>query len=364
VKTAVWASAAVAAALLGSGCGSDDGGTASPTTTAPTTTTAPSTTTAVVPPPAAGERDAADVVERVLPSVVNVRTTTFAGEQAEGSGVILDRQGIVVTNNHVVEGARRVTIAVNDRTGARSLKAEVIGTAPERDLAVLRVRGKNLVPAKLGRSASLRLGDGLLAIGFPLGLGGPTVTRGIVSGLNRTISPGNGPTLEGLLQTDAAVNPGNSGGALIDLSGRLVGINTAAAQASTAENIGFAIAIDEALPVIQEIRSKPLERRAWLGVATDTVDSAFVAAQLGLDPDVRGAVVVSVIPAGPAAEAGIREGDVIVRVGDKDIDSAEALTRALRELDPGDKVMLEVVDSLGPRRAEVTLARRPATLGG
>ena len=305
----------------------------------------------------------ADVVARVLPSVVNVRTTLFDGGRGEGSGVIVAQRGVIVTNFHVVENAQALQVAFNDGRH-RPLAGEVVGTAPERDLAVLRVGANDLRPVRIGRSSSLRLGDGLLAIGFPLGLGGPTVTRGIVSGLNRTIQPAEGLTLEGLLQTDAAVNPGNSGGALIDLAGRLVGINTAAVQASTAENIGFAIAIDEALPVIKEIRSQPLDRRAWLGVSVDSVDSVIKAVQLGLDPTVRGAVVISVVPASPAAQAGVREGDVIVTLDGSAVRSSTDLTRVLGRLDPGNRVSIEVVDSLGPRRVEVTLKKRPATLGG
>jgi putative serine protease PepD len=228
---------------------------------------------------------------------------------------------------------------------------------------VLRVQANDLRPIPFGRSSELRLGDDLLAIGFPLGLGGPTVTRGIVSGLNRTISPEDGPTLEGLLQTDAAINPGNSGGALVDSAGRLIGINTAAASAGAAENVGFAIAIDEARPVIDEIRSKPPDRRAWLGVAVGSVSTDEDAAQLGLDPSTRGAVIVSVVPTGPAAKAGLHEGDVITSVDGKAIGSASDLTKALSKLDPGDQVTVEVVDPLGPRRATLKLARRPATIG-
>jgi len=346
---------AAAAAVLAAGCGGWD------TTVAGTTSTAPSPPPP--PPPASVPAGEADVIARVLPSVVNVRTTTFGGDRGEGSGVVVDRRGILVTNYHVVRDARTVTVVFNDRRHRGARRAEVVGTAPERDLAVLRVRARDLVPVRLGRSARLRLGDGLLAVGFPLSLGGPTVTRGIVSGLDRTISPSDGPTLEGLLQTDAAINPGNSGGALIDLGGRLVGINTAAARASQAENIGFAIAIDEAIPVIQEIRSKPAERRAWLGVSLDSVDSDLEAAQLGLDPSVRGAVVVAVVPASPAARAGLRELDVIVGLEGKKVRSASDVSRALRVLDPGDRIALDLVDSLGPRRVALVVAKRPATLG-
>jgi putative serine protease PepD len=359
MRTALAISALAALGMCTAGCGSDSR-TAAPATTVTRMQTVTQTVTTAGPAPSAE----AEVVARVLPSVVNVRTTLFDGSRGEGSGVIVARGGIIVTNFHVVEGAQSLRVAFNDSRNRRPLSAGVVGTAPERDLAVLRVQATDLSPVRLGRSSTLRLGDGLLAIGFPLGLGGPTVTRGIVSGLNRTIQPQEGLTLEGLLQTDAAINPGNSGGALVDLAGRLVGINTAAAQASTAENIGFAIAIDEALPVIREIQSKPQDRRAWLGVSVDSVDSAVAAVQLGLDPSVRGAVVISVVPAGPAAAAGIREADVIVAVDGSAVRSSADLTRALGQLDPGDQVTLEIVDSLGPRRVKVTLAKRPATLGG
>jgi S1-C subfamily serine protease len=356
VRRAASAAALLVLGLALAGCGSESRQSGTVTRTKTVTETH-----AVSQAPANGE---AEVVAKALPSVVNVRTATFDGARSEGSGVVIARRGIIVTNFHVVEDARSLRVAFNDGRHRRPLLAGVVGTAPERDLAVLRVRSDDLSPIRIGRSSGLRLGDGLLAIGFPLGLGGPTVTRGIVSGLNRTIRPSDGPTLEGLLQTDAAINPGNSGGALVDLNGRLVGINTAAAQASAAENIGFAIAIDEALPVIQEIRRKPADRRAWLGVAVDSVDSDVKAVQLGLDPSVRGAVVISVVPASPAAGAGVHEGDVIVAVDGSAVRSSADLTGVLGRLDPGDRVAVELVDQLGPRRAQLTLAKRPATLGG
>jgi S1-C subfamily serine protease len=213
----------------------------------------------------------------------------------------------------------------------------------------------------LGRSATLRLGDGVLAIGFPLDLGGPTVTQGIVSGLNRTFRPERGPRLQGLLQTDAAINSGNSGGALVDLEGRLVGINTAAARPGDAENVGFAIAIDKARPVIRAIQAKPAGPRGWLGASLDTVDSDTAAVQLGLAPDTRGAVAVAVYAGGPAARAGMRASDVIVSIDGRPVRSEADLTRLLRTLDPGDTVTLELVDPSGPRRVTLTIGKRPAT---
>ena len=172
-----------------------------------------------------------DVVARVLPSVVNVKTVGFDGEQGEASGVVIDRRGVIVTNDHVVRGARTLTVSFNDGRHTKPVRATVIGTAPERDLAIIRVPLSDLVPLPLGRSSTLRLGDSVLAIGFPLDLGGgPTVTQGIVSGLDRTRARRRtAPSLQGLLQTDAAINPGNSGGALVDATGKLIGINTIAA---------------------------------------------------------------------------------------------------------------------------------------
>jgi S1-C subfamily serine protease len=215
----------------------------------------------------------------------------------------------------------------------------------------------------LGRSSRLRLGDGVLAIGFPLGLtGGPTVTQGIVSGLHRTVHADGGPSLEGLLQTDAAINPGNSGGALVDVGGRLIGINTVAAR--SAENVGFAISIDEARPVINEIRTKPADQRAWVGATFDSIDSSAAAVQIGLSPEVRGAAAIAVFADSPASKAGLKEGDVVVSIDGVPVRSTDGISKALANHKPGDSVVLDVVDASGPRRVTVTLAKRPATAPG
>ncbi|MGH2807572.1 MAG: S1C family serine protease, partial [Actinomycetota bacterium] len=274
------------------------------------------------PPP---ESELADVIERVLPSVVNVkvrgiRATDFGTEnvQGQGSGVVIDaEQGIIVTNFHVVQDATRVDVVFND--GDR-VQGTVVGTSAEdestadTDLAVIKVEKDDLTAIKIGKSDSLRLGDDVIALGFPLGLGGPTVTSGILSGDARTIevpdddAPDGTKDLVGLLQTDAAINPGNSGGPLIDAAGRLVGINTAAASAGSAENIGFAISIDSALPVIRQIISEPPESRAWMGVIIATMDPS-IAGELGLDPELEGAVITDILPDGPAESAGLAPGD-------------------------------------------------------
>ncbi len=207
---------------------------------------------------------AATMIANVLPSVVNIRvvqsgsTSSGAGEiKAEGSGVILTSNGLILTNNHVVQHAVRVRVLFT--SGHTALSGTVVGTDPQRDLAVIKVDATGLKPLPLGRSSDLKLADTVYAIGFPLDLG-ITVTSGIVSGLDRSIAVNGESTVEhlaGLVQTDAAINPGNSGGALVDMSGRLVGINTAGVSATSADNVGFAIRIDEALQVVKRILAEP-----------------------------------------------------------------------------------------------------------
>jgi S1-C subfamily serine protease len=351
--------AAAALSLALAGCGDSSSKEAATTAIVTVTQTTPAPTQATAP----GTASTADIVARVLAGVVNVKTVGLDGSKGEASGVVIDRHGVILTNNHVVAGARTLTISFNDGRHTRPVPGQVVGTAAERDLAIIRVQLDDLIPVPLGRSSKLRLGDAVLAIGFPLDLGGgPTVTLGIVSGLDRTVHADGGPDLEGLLQTDAAINPGNSGGALVDSGGKLVGINTVAAKG--AENIGFAISIDTARPVIEEIRSKPAGRRAWLGATFDSIDSAAAAVQIGLSPDVRGAAVTAVFAASPASKAGLREGDVVVSLDGRAIRSADAVAKALAALNPGDSVVLDVVDQAGPRRVTVTVGKRPATLPG
>ena len=317
---------------------------------------------------------AAAVIQKVLPSVVNVRVVNvgvspLGGAQesrAEGSGVIISRNGVILTNNHVISGAVKVRVLFTD--GHKPMEGRVIGADPQHDLAVIKVDANDLRPITMGSSAKLALGDRVLAIGFPLGLGGPTVTEGIVSGLNRTVSVqsdnGGVEHLVGLLQTDAAINPGNSGGPLINSQGQLVGINTAAAQAGAAENVGFSIAVTEALPVVRQILTQPQQRRAWLGVEAASVDSPLTAVQLGVPAGVRGAVVVGVVPSGPAAQAGLRQGDVIVSVDGRPVTSAARLTELISRQRAGATVTVEVVSSRGRQSYRVTLMARPVAFQG
>ena len=322
------------------------------------------------PPP---RSETADIVERVLPSLVNVRVQGFQSNplsngktRGQGSGAIIDQNGIIITNNHVVSGAVKVEVFFTD--GNESVEGRVLGTDPERDLAVVKVPTTGLTPIDIGSSAALRLGDDVIALGFPLGLGGPTVTAGIVSGKNRnleiprTLVTGaeENVNFEGLLQIDAAINPGNSGGPLVDAAGRLVGINTAAAGAGSAENVGFAIAIDSALPVIEEILTKPAEDRPWLGVIISSLDPTG-AEQLGLDRDLEGALITDVVPDGPAEAAGLEAGDVIVSIEGDPITTGEDLTATLSDYEPGDVVTLDYVNADGSSTVELELAARPAT---
>ncbi|CAN5595489.1 N/A [soil metagenome] len=319
----------------------------------------------------------AEVVRKALPSVVNVKVVgldeSFGGDErrAQGSGVIIDGGGYIVTNNHVIEGAAEVEVVFTDESlDDPKTQGRVIGTDPGKDLAVIKVGVDGLRAIELGSEDSLRLGDEVIALGFPLGLGGATVTAGIVSAKERDISVGGGAglrqeQLQGVLQTDAAINPGNSGGALVDTAGRLVGINTAAAAASSAENVGFAISIDSALPIIKDIIENPAEERAWLGVnIADPTDPLVEEEFEDVADGTEGAGLVEVFPDGPADDADLEAGEVIVAIDGDEISSPQDLTDVLADFGPGDEVTLTLVGPDGEREVDVELERRPVTLGG
>jgi serine protease Do len=326
-----------------------------------------------LPPLDPGEEPYAAVAERVLPSVVNVTTNVYqaspTGQPEQGKGVgtgfIVQANGVVVTNCHVVQGASRITVSTSEDEPTR-YDARVIGGDCEHDLAILKLDAKGLTALPLGASADLLLGQQVVAIGYALALeGGPSVTTGIVSSLDRTIRvpdpqctvcPNGVRTYSEVIQTDAAINHGNSGGPLVDMEGRVVGINSAGSE--NAENIGFAISIDSARNAIDGAISDPLQATAYLGVSTRDVteDLAF---QLGLPVD-RGAYVLATLTNGPAAAAGIREGDVIVEVDGDSIEAATDLGRVLDALKPGDEVDVRVVDSNGQERTvSVELGTKP-----
>ncbi len=364
--------AAVAVALLAAACSSGGGGSsAAPSRPGSQPSPAPSVviTRNTAPPP---HSSIAKIVAEVLPSVVNIKVQivaqgVFGGlrkGRAEGSGVVISPNGIILTNNHVVQQALQVRVALND---GRTLNGTVIGNDPQHDLAVVKVDAGGLNPITVGDSSKLRLGDTVVAIGFPLNLGGPTVTSGIVSGLKRSVrvQGDNGQTehLKDLIQTDAAINPGNSGGALVDASGRLVGINTAAASAAAAENVGFAIAIDQALPIVRRIISHPSQQGAFMGVSVASLDTRRAAALFGVPKGTPGAGVVGVIPGSPAARAGIKAGDIIVAVDSHSISSPDELTSVLHGYSPGDRVTVKVRRGAATRTFTLILAQRPVGIG-
>jgi serine protease Do len=326
-----------------------------------------------LPPLPAGGEDVAAVVQRVLPAVVNVTTDVFRTDpfgnaqqgRGVGTGFIVRSDGVIVTNCHVVEGASRITVFTSashpDKYNARLIGADCLN-----DIAVLKVDATELPTVRLGDSSGLRLGQQVVALGYALALeGGPTVTDGIVSSLDRTITaqdpgcdvcPNNTRTYSNAIQTDAAINHGNSGGPLVDMRGRVVGMNSAGTD--SAENIGFAIPIDAAKQTITSAITDPLAPAAYLGVSTQPV-TADMAFQLGLPVD-SGAYVLGTTTDGPAAGAGIKEGDVIVRIGDRQIGGADDVGAMLGTLHPGDPVTIELVNHDGGRRTiTVTLGTRP-----
>ncbi len=257
------------------------------------------------------------VVARVLPAVVSIITRQIERDQFNqpvatrglGSGIIVDRRGYVLTNSHVVDGAEEIKVTLADE---RTYPAVLVGTDPQNDLAVLKVAGLRLPAAVLGNSARLAVGETVIAIGNPLWIeGGPTVTVGVVSALRRSMEEPGLPVLHNLVQTDAAINAGNSGGPLVDLGGRVVGINTAVI--ASAHGIGFAIAADTVKPILKALIATGRVVRPTLGLQAVSVTPQRAYAN-GL-PVERGALVTQVEPGGPAEAAGVRPGDVITAVG-------------------------------------------------
>lgn len=253
-----------------------------------------------------------------------------------GSGVIFDPRGYVVTNNHVVGQAREVRVVLPD---GRKFAGKVVGRDPITDLAVVVIDGKDLPFTPLGDSSKLEIGESVIAIGNALGLeGGPTVTVGVVSALNRSIEDPTGIALYDLIQTDAAINPGNSGGPLVNLKGEVVGINTAIIP--SAQGIGFAIAIGSAKPVIQELLEKGRVVRAWLGIAPIRITPALAATyDLPLE---EGVLAARVERGGPVAQAGIRPGDIMITLAGGKIKNLAELRAALAKRKPGERVSVEI----------------------
>ena len=259
-----------------------------------------------------------------------------------GSGVIISADGYILTNNHVIEGADAIEVQLND---SRSTRAKVIGTDPDTDLAVLKIQLDRLPAITLGNSNNLQVGDQVLAIGNPFGVG-QTVTGGIVSAIGRNRLGIN--TFENFIQTDAAINPGNSGGALVDVHGHLMGINTAIYSRSGGSlGIGFAIPVSTAQMVLEGIVKEGVVRRGWIGVEPSDL-SAELRETFGVTAK-RGVLITGVLQNGPAAKAGIRPGDVITQVGTHTIANVSELLSHVAALKPG-------------ANAEFTVQRKDAAL--
>ncbi|RZU20359.1 putative serine protease PepD [Kribbella rubisoli] len=307
-------------------------------------------------PAAAPDGSVQSAAAKVLPSVVKIAVATSQGA-ATGSGIVISKDGLIVTNNHVVAGAGQgatITVMLND---GRTVNATVKGTDPLTDLAVIHANTTDLTPATLGSSGKLAVGQGVVAIGSPFGLEA-TVTSGIVSALNRPVTSGDeqqdSTTVFPAIQTDAAINPGNSGGALIDLAGQVVGINSAIKTAggsgqSEGGNIGlgFAIPIDQAKPIIDELVAKGKATHARLGVTVGDAQSS--------DGLTNGARLGEVTSGGAADKAGLQSGDVVTAVDGKAIASGDALVAAVRSHRPGDQVTLSVTRAGKPQSIKATL---------
>jgi len=270
--------------------------------------------------------------------------------QGKASGIIIDgKKGYVLTNAHVVRGAAYVEVILADR---RVLKAQVVGMDPLSDIALLKVGGNDLPSATLGSAADLPIGSWVIAIGNPFGYEN-SATVGVISAKDRQIKGAAGAPLSDLLQTDAAINRGNSGGALVDLNGDVVGIPTA--MIPYAQGIGFAVSVDVAKQVAERLIATG--KVPWLGISHGDL-SADDARQLQL-PEPKGSFVAGVVSGGPAAQAGIRPGDVVLRIGDHEVGNGKALGFAIRSYDAGERVAVVVWRDGRERKLNVTLGAMP-----
>ena len=298
-----------------------------------------------------------EIYDQVSDGVVSVQVAR-SGSAASGTGFVVDADGTIVTNAHVIGEARQAQVRFDDN--GRAVPARVLGTDPSSDLAVLSVdrsSAPRLRVLPLADSEKVRVGDTAVAIGYPLGLD-RTATAGIISGLGREIRAPNGFTIEEVIQTDAPINPGNSGGPLLDASGRVIGVNSQIATAGSAGNvgIGFAVPSNTVRELVPRLKGGQSIERPWLGVST------------GVSLNGRGAVVREVTPGGPAEEAGIRasssvlseDGDIIVQVDGRGIAEPDDIAQAIEGKRPGDRVRVRVLRNGAEEEIVVELGRRPA----
>ncbi len=332
--------------------------------------------------PTPGPASYADAVKKASPSVVNIYATKLTVQRSKsffddpvlqrffgnrisikprvkkenslGSGVIISSNGLIMTNNHVIQGALEIWVVLND---GRTLKAKIVGTDPDTDLALLNTGEKGLEAIKAGNSETMQVGDVVLAIGNPFGVG-QTVTMGIVGATGRSHLGIN--TFENFIQTDAAINPGNSGGALINAYGELVGINTAIfSKSGGSHGIGFAIPVKLAEGVMQQILKNGRVIRGWLGLAGQDM-TPELAKSFNLK-QTTGVLISGVLGGGPADLAGIRPGDIITLIDDKEQKNASEILNYIATLTPGTKVVLSGWRDSKQFKTEVIVAERPQT---
>jgi len=306
------------------------------------------------------EKDVVDVIEKASKSVVNVNTVRIFRDlfyrvvpvQGMGSGFIFDAEGYVLTNNHVIADAHEISVTLSD---GRVFKGQLAGTSRRADVAVVKIIGENLIPVPLGDSDKLRVGQRVYAIGNPFGLvGGPTVTSGVISALNRTIHSEQ-VAFEGLVQTDAAINPGNSGGPLIDVEGKVVAINTAIIP--FAQGIGFAVPINAAKACADDILVHGVVRKPWLGISGFTI-TRDIAVHYRL-PVESGVLVVGVEGESPSSKVGMAKDDIIVGMDGQHVGSIEDLQSVLMQKQPGEEVTLVVLRDSRQFQLRVVLERTP-----
>ena len=306
------------------------------------------------------ENQVTEAVERLSESVVSIDSVRVTRDfryglvpiEGKGSGLIIDRKGYVITNNHVIDEATRVQIHLKD---GRTFLGEVVGSDSSTDIAVIKVDADNLPAASLGDSEKLKVGQIALAIGNTLGLqGGPTVSMGVVSALGRPL-PGTDFIFEGLIQTDTAINPGNSGGPLADIGGNVIGMNTA--MIPFAQGVGFAIPVNTMKWVVQQILEKGRVIRPWLGISGANMNQA-IARRYDLPAD-SGVLVVEVDSRGPAYEAGMRVGDVITLIGAHAVKQMKDILVALSKLAIKEEVEVGFIRLNAKRKALLRLKESP-----
>ncbi len=320
-----------------------------------------------------------NVFEKVHAAVVNIATITLSvdffmqvtPQQGQGTGFIIDRRGYILTNNHVIENAREITVTLSN---GKKLSASLVGRDPTSDLAVIKIAGDNITDvAELGDSSDLQVGQKALAIGNPFGLG-QTLTTGIISALNRSIITEDNTQMDGVIQTDAPINPGNSGGPLLNSNGEVIGINTSIFTTSGGyQGIGFAIPISQAKEIAEQLITTGKVARPWLGVASGiSVSELSGYIDFGIG---NGLLIVQLYQGSPAEQAGLRGGDRMVRIGfyrlyiggdiitaidGNEISESNDIDRVLRRKKVGDRVTLKIYRDRKPMDLSVILTEKPA----